>query len=82
MLNIFKTKRKKPEGKKVILKLDGLHCTSCSLNIDGELEDMPGVISANTSYAKSQSQIEFDPQQVNKQKIKQAVEKLGYQVIG
>ena len=50
MFNLFK---KAHSGQEVVLKIDGMHCTSCSLSIDGELEDLPGVISASTSYAKS-----------------------------
>lgn len=52
MFNIFK---KKKTGEIITLKLSGLHCASCSLNIDGELEEVSGVISSNTSYARQES---------------------------
>ena len=63
---------------KIILKISGMHCVSCSLNIDGELEDTPGVIAAQTSYPKSQTSIEFDPQQVTIERLQTVIQALGY----
>lgn len=63
---------------KVTLKIQGMHCVSCSINIDGELEDTPGVISATTSYAKAVSEIEYDADKVNVASLQQVVAKLGY----
>lgn len=57
-----------------------MHCTSCSLNIDGELEDLDGVESASTSYAKSEVKIECDPEKVSEKEMKKIVEGLGYEV--
>jgi copper chaperone CopZ len=62
------------------LKLNGLHCVSCSLNIDGTVEDLPGVKSSSTSYAKGESRVEFDPNTISEESIKAAIEQLGYKV--
>lgn len=35
-------------GRRVVLLVDGMHCTSCGLLVDDELEDVPGVRSAAT----------------------------------
>ncbi len=40
-------------NKKVIFKIQGMHCTSCAMNIDGELEDTEGIKEAKTNYAKT-----------------------------
>lgn len=77
MFNFF---RSKPEGKSITLKLDGLHCTSCSLNIDGSLEELKGVISSKTSYAKQETNITFDPNQVKKEQFVKIIKDLGYNV--
>jgi copper chaperone CopZ len=79
MFNILKKSPKK--GETITLKLSGLHCTSCSLNIDGELEDLDGVIESRTSYPKSQTTITFDPQKVNENTLRQTIIKLGYEVV-
>lgn len=77
MLNFLKNNNKHA-GKIITLKIDGMHCTSCSMNIDGELEDLPGVISATTSYANSQTKVEYDPKKVGIKIITQVIEELGY----
>lgn len=77
MLNFFK-KNKTKIGKVVTLKIDGMHCTSCSMSIDGELEDLPGLNSATTSYAKALTKVEYDPEKVDLEKIKTTIKALGY----
>ena len=61
-------------------KISGMHCTSCALNIDLDLEELPGVISSNTNYAKSISKIEFDPDKISVFKIASQISKTGYTV--
>jgi len=78
MFNLFK---KKPVGETITLKLSGLHCTSCSLNIDGELEDLSGVISSSTSYAKQESVIVYDPTLAKPADFSKTIKSLGYDVV-
>lgn len=78
MFNFFK---RKSEGTTITLKLSGLHCSSCSLNIDGELEELNGVISSNTSYARQQSVITYDPNKIDPSKFNDVITGLGYQVL-
>lgn len=78
MFDLFK---KKPVGSRVTLKLSGLHCSSCSLNIDSEIEDMPGVVSSSTSYARQESVITYDPHLTGPAHFKPIIEKLGYKVV-
>lgn len=59
-------------------KISGMHCTSCAMNIDGELEDTEGVKQANTSYAKSVTEVEFDEKKITDKKIISVIEKTGY----
>jgi copper chaperone CopZ len=77
MLNFFK---KKEKGTTVKFKIDGMHCTSCSMNIDGELEDIDGVISVSTSYAKAETKVVFNQDKVSVEDLKKAIEKLDYVV--
>lgn len=60
------------------LKIDGMHCTSCALNIDFDLEDLDGIKSAKTNYAKQESEVEFDEEKVQLKQIIESVEKTGY----
>ncbi len=64
---------------KKVFKISGMHCTSCAMNIDGELEDTGGIKESNTNYAKSQTEVEFDPEKVNDKAIIGIIKKAGYQ---
>ena len=77
MLNLFKSK---PKGEQVTLKITGMHCPSCAMNIDGALEDTAGVIEAETSYAGSKVKISYDPKKVTKKTLIDVISKEGYQV--
>ena len=80
MLNLFK-KHQTPQTKSeatATFSINGMHCTSCSMNIDGELEDTAGVFKANTNYAQGKTIIVYDPAQVQPEKLKRVIESLEY----
>jgi len=55
-----------------------MHCASCAMNIDGELEDTEGVKSASTNYAKAETKVEFDEEKIGIDKLLEAVSRAGY----
>lgn len=59
-------------------KIEGMHCTSCAMNIDFDLEDLEGIKSANTNYAKSETEVEFDEEKIGVTQIVKSIEKTGY----
>jgi copper chaperone CopZ len=61
--------------------IDGMHCSSCAMNIDFDLEELEGIKSVNTSYAKSECVIEFDASKVSVPQIKVQVKKTGYTLL-
>ena len=65
--------------KTVTLKITGMHCVSCAINIDFELEDLEGVKEATTNYAKQQTVITYDPEITSIKKIKDIYKKLDYE---
>jgi Cd2+/Zn2+-exporting ATPase/copper chaperone len=77
MLNIFKNKAK---NEKASFTIEGMHCTSCAMVIDGALEDTDGVLNATTSYAKSVVSVEFDKNKVDENKLKKVIIANGYSV--
>lgn len=80
MFSFFsKPKAKPPKGEDIVLSVVGMHCTSCALTIDGELEDTPGVLKASTSYARSELNICFDPQKISVEEISEIIRNLGYE---
>lgn len=63
---------------KAKLKIAGMHCTSCAMNIDFDLEDLEGMKSARTNYAKAETEIEFDNEKLQLEAILEQVKKIGY----
>ena len=61
------------------MKLSGMHCVSCSLLIEGELEDI-GVI-AKANYAKQVVDCTYDEKKIAIANIQEVIEKLGYNVV-
>ena len=63
------------------LKLNGLDCPSCAIDLDLTLEEIDGIISSKTSYAKSKIEISFEPSKISQKKINKTLTNLGYQII-
>lgn len=59
-------------------KIEGMHCTSCAMNIDFDLEDLNGIESSKTSYAKQECEVEFDKEKINDQQIIEKIKETGY----
>ena len=75
---MFDFLKKKKAGETITFNIDGMHCTSCAMNIDGELEDTEGVISAETSYAKAKTVVNYDPTKIESQQLREVIESLEY----
>ena len=60
------------------LKIEGMHCVSCAMNIDFDLEDTEGIKSAKTNYAKQESEIEFDAEKIDLEVVLEQIKKTGY----
>ena len=63
---------------KKVLKIENMHCTSCAMNIDFDLEDIAGVKSSKTSFAKQITEIEFDEEEVSLETVIKTIAKTGY----
>ena len=55
-----------------------MHCSSCAMNIDFDLEDLEGVTSAKTNYAKAETEVEFDPEKLQLEEVVEQIQKTGY----
>ena len=64
---------------KQTLRIKGMHCTSCGMSIDMDLEELPGVKEAKTSFARSTTEVVFDPARVNLDTIIGTIRESGYE---
>lgn len=62
-------------------KITGMHCTSCALTIDMDLEEVEGVKSSKTSYAKAETEVEFETDKVKDEDLIEVIKKAGYTVM-
>ena len=60
------------------LYITGMHCTSCSMLIEGELMDIG--VDATCDYAKGYVDVSFDEKKILEKKIVGVIERLGYKV--
>ena len=61
------------------LNVIGMHCTSCAMNIDFDLEDLEGVTQAKTSYAKMETEVEYDEEKIQVEVLINTIQSTGYQ---
>lgn len=64
----------------ITFEITGMHCVSCAMNIDGNLEDNPGVTKAETNFAKSTTKVFFDSKKITTERLKKIIEETGYSV--
>ncbi len=62
------------------LNIKGMHCTSCAMNIDFDLEDLEGIIKSHTNYVKQETEIEYNENKVKFEDIILRIQKIGYKV--
>ena len=66
---------------KVKLKVEGMHCSSCASDIDLDLEEIKGVKSSKTHFAKQIMEVEFDEDHISLGKIIDMISKKGYKAV-
>ncbi len=60
-------------------QIRGMHCVGCAMTVDGALEDLPGVKSARTNYARQVAEVEYDERKVTDARLIEAIRAAGYQ---
>jgi len=63
---------------RVVIAVEGMSCTSCASGIKAMLKRTPGVIAAEVSFEKREAVVDYDAEQTSREKIVEAITKLGY----
>uniref|UniRef100_A0A4X2LE54 P-type Cu(+) transporter n=1 Tax=Vombatus ursinus TaxID=29139 RepID=A0A4X2LE54_VOMUR len=58
------------------LGVEGMHCKSCVLNIEGNIAGLPGVQSIKVSLENKNADVQFDPASITPLFLKEAIEAL------
>ena len=64
---------------KKTFKIKGMHCTSCAMVIESDLEDAG--VKARCNYASEFLDVEFDDAKVSVDKIHSVVKQSGYELV-
>ncbi|OGM00423.1 copper-translocating P-type ATPase [Candidatus Uhrbacteria bacterium RIFOXYC2_FULL_47_19] len=67
--------------KKTTLKIGGMHCASCAINIERSLGEAKGIDSASVNYALAEATIEYDEKVLNEEGLGYLIEVAGYKVL-
>lgn len=62
----------------VTLKVDGMHCASCSVTVKTALKKLEGVRDAQVSAKEKRAHVSYDPARVTPERMVQAVKDAGY----
>ncbi len=67
--------------KRVIIGIEGMHCTACAASIEKSLRKIEGVNSVEVSFGSNSAFVEYEDDKVNLRNIAKAVEDAGYKVL-
>lgn len=77
----MKNKKIKKLMKKIVLKIQGMHCASCTKAIEKSLLKEKGISFVDVSFALEKAIIEYDPEKINIDEIKKIIEETGYKTL-
>ncbi|MDP2631362.1 MAG: cation transporter, partial [Candidatus Uhrbacteria bacterium] len=60
--------------------IEGMHCASCAVQIEGSLKKLPGVSNANVNYTLARASVEFDETKSQESDLHKVIVDSGYTV--
>ena len=70
-----------PEKKKAELKISGMTCATCAVNIEDSLSKIKDVSKAQVNFGTDTAHVEFDPEKVTLAELEDAVRQAGYEIV-
>lgn len=67
--------------KKLVFRVEGLHCKSCKTLLETEVDVLVGVNNIEVNYQTGEVWVEFDKDKISFSKIKEKIEEFDYKVI-
>lgn len=61
------------------VKVSGMHCGACAASVEAALQRQGGVQNAQVSYDTKEAVVQYDPQQISRDKIVETINQTGYQ---
>ena len=70
------------KSKKAAYQVEGMTCSGCERTVQKVITNLEGVKTANADLRTSTVTVEYDPDTVNMEQIKSAVNNVGYRFVG
>ena len=70
-----------PEKKKAELKVTGMTCATCAVNIEESLSKLKDVSKVSVNFSTDSAHVEYDPEKVTLPDLEKAVREAGYNVV-
>ena len=67
--------------KKAEIKISGMHCASCALNVEKSLQGLEGVEDAQVNFGTEKATVEYHPDKVELRDLEKSVEDVGFVVV-
>ncbi|MFA5362266.1 MAG: heavy metal translocating P-type ATPase [Candidatus Omnitrophota bacterium] len=67
--------------KKITVRISGMHCASCALNIERFLKAEEGIIEVTVNFASGRAVIVYEPERISFEDISRLAARIGYQVV-
>lgn len=68
--------------RRIMMRIGGITCASCAQTIENALRKKKGVREAGVNLATEKAAVTYSPNEISYEEIKDAVEDVGYQVLG
>lgn len=62
------------------MKVSGMSCGGCAINVAGALKAVEGVSDAHVSLEKKEATVEFDETRTSAEQLKSAIRHAGYEI--
>lgn len=67
--------------KKAEIKISGMSCAACAINVEKSLKDLEGVEEAQVNIGTEKATVEYNPEKLKLAELENAVETAGYNVV-
>jgi len=66
--------------KEINLQAEGISCAGCAMDMEAFLSGMDGILKVSVGYADETIDIEYNPDEIDADKILSAVKKIGLKI--
>jgi len=68
-------------GEQLVLKVEGMTCNHCKAAVENAVRQLSGVLAAEVDLSRKTVTVQYEPDRVSVEQMKQAIEEEGYDVV-